>query len=485
MLIRQTLLYLPAQFFGPLFQFVSMIVWTHWLAPGEMGVYALATVSQEITYLLSLSWFSQYSLRYFPERGRDVERRRYLQSETSILLIASGLHFIAAALLAQMFAGEHSLSLLLASIFAYFITRTSNVHLSERARADQHIPAYTIVQTAGPVAGLVFGILFLETLGGGVTAVLFGYALAQLLASLATMVLIGFSLRPRWPDRAMLAPALRYGLPLIGVEALAWGADHAIRYLIEYRLGSESLGLLSVGWGLGLRTSAFAAMLVSAAAFPLASKMLIAGRREDALGQLRTNAAMLLSLMVPALVGLWCISPQLIELVIAEDYRAMTAQILPIALFVGGVRQMRLHITDQMFILDHAFRYSAIVNLIDIAISVVLISLGLAWGGIVMGAQGAMAGAVAATLASLLFAIYRSGFRYPFSETARILAAAAVMALILQSTGFPPGYGGLALAILLGALVYAVTMLLLFPKERRLVAAVAKTRMAGGGHLGE
>ncbi|MDB5652395.1 MAG: hypothetical protein JWQ94_8, partial [Tardiphaga sp.] len=29
MLLRQTILYLPAQIIGPLFQLVAMIVWTH------------------------------------------------------------------------------------------------------------------------------------------------------------------------------------------------------------------------------------------------------------------------------------------------------------------------------------------------------------------------------------------------------------------------------------------------------------------------
>jgi O-antigen/teichoic acid export membrane protein len=477
MLIKQTLLYLPAQFFGPLFQFLSVIVWTHWLAPEEMGIFALATVSAEITYLLSLSWFSAYGLRYFPETGQDEARASYLRAEITILLVAGLVHGIAAAWLAQIFESAHAPLTLSLAIGAYFLTRSLDVHLSERARADQHIAAYTILQTAGPVAGLVVGVVLLETMHDGVVSVLLGYAIPQFIAAVVAMRLIGVSFSPRWPDRGLLEPALRYGLPLLGTAALAWCADHAIRYIVEYRLGSASLGLLSVGWGLGLRTSAFAAMLVAAAAFPLASKMLIAGKREEALQQLRTNAALLLALQVPALVGLWCISDQLIGLVIAEEYRAMTAQILPIALIVGGARQARMHITDQMFILDHSFRYAAAVNLFDIALSVVAIFVGLSWHGVVGAAEGAVVGAVAATLLSLVIAVVRSGFRYPFSDVGRIAAAAAVMALVLKSIGFPPGYFGLVLAILVGASVYVVTMTLLFPSERRRVVAYARARL--------
>ena len=41
MLLKQTLLYLPAQIVGPAFQFMAVIVWTYWLTPEAYGVVAL------------------------------------------------------------------------------------------------------------------------------------------------------------------------------------------------------------------------------------------------------------------------------------------------------------------------------------------------------------------------------------------------------------------------------------------------------------
>ena len=43
MLIKHTLQYLPAQLLSPLAQLASMILWTHWLAPVEMGVFTLVS----------------------------------------------------------------------------------------------------------------------------------------------------------------------------------------------------------------------------------------------------------------------------------------------------------------------------------------------------------------------------------------------------------------------------------------------------------
>jgi O-antigen/teichoic acid export membrane protein len=48
MLLRQTILYLPAQFVGPLAQFVSVILWTYFLSPEELGAFALITAAQEL-----------------------------------------------------------------------------------------------------------------------------------------------------------------------------------------------------------------------------------------------------------------------------------------------------------------------------------------------------------------------------------------------------------------------------------------------------
>ncbi|MFX8708237.1 hypothetical protein ABTM42_20340, partial [Acinetobacter baumannii] len=64
MLFRQTLLYLPAQVLGPIFQLISAFAWTHFLAPAEMGSFALIGAAQEFAFTATLGWFSLYTIRY-------------------------------------------------------------------------------------------------------------------------------------------------------------------------------------------------------------------------------------------------------------------------------------------------------------------------------------------------------------------------------------------------------------------------------------
>lgn len=61
MLLRHTLLYLPAQFVGPLCQLIAMIVWTHLVDEPTLGVLTLVTATHELLQIGLLAWWSQYA----------------------------------------------------------------------------------------------------------------------------------------------------------------------------------------------------------------------------------------------------------------------------------------------------------------------------------------------------------------------------------------------------------------------------------------
>src|ERR1700751_5041621 len=86
MLLRHTLLYLPAQIVGPLFQLVAMIVWTHVVDEHTLGVITLVTASHELLQIPFLTWWSQYALRFFGRyQDRGAELRSY-RTENPVML---------------------------------------------------------------------------------------------------------------------------------------------------------------------------------------------------------------------------------------------------------------------------------------------------------------------------------------------------------------------------------------------------------------
>ncbi len=272
MLLRQTLLYMPASFLAPAAQFVSALAWTWWLGPADLGAFVLVSATQELAYLFALAWFSTYALRYMPGREDREAHARFLGTETTLMLLLVLPQVVAAWITVAVVDAADGTMTGVAIAAAYFVTRGLNMHYSERARAQAQIGAYTVLQTAGPVGGLLFGLAALETFGGGSLTLLAAYAAAQALGTAIALPMIGFSLKPARPDRQILKQAAAYGGPVLVLSVLGWAGENNLRYVVEHVSGPEAFGLLAVGWGIGRRCASVASMLVMAAAFPLASR---------------------------------------------------------------------------------------------------------------------------------------------------------------------------------------------------------------------
>lgn len=472
MLIRQTLLYLPAQLVAPLAQFASTIVWTWYLEPEEMGHFALVTATQEIAYLISLSWLSTYMLRFATAADAPDARARLLGTETAALLASMLPQALSAAACLMLFdlGGDPIVAGLL--VAAFFISRSANVHYADRARADTRVLAYTLLQCGGPVGGLALGLALMPTFGENALTLIGAYAAAQAVANLVAMPMIGISLNPLAADRGVLVKAFAYGGPMILLNSFAWLAENNFRYVVERAEGAAAFGLVAVGWGLGRRAASFAAMLVTAAAFPLAARLLNEGDRTSAIRQLRLNAAMLFGVLFPTVAGLALIGDILVDLVVAEPYRAATASVLAAATLGGALRFAHVHTTDQILVLDARFGYAALVDLVEIAATALLTAVGLHFWGLPGAVFGAAAGSAIAFAVSIGLAVRVAGFSFPVGETARIALATGAMALVLTVTPLPDeGVVGLIARVIAGALAYgAVAGLLFLPELRRRTA---------------
>jgi O-antigen/teichoic acid export membrane protein len=86
MLLRNTLLYLPAQIIGPLAQLISMIVWTHVIDEPTLGVVTLVTATHELLQIAFLTGWSQYALRFLDRHQENGEAERFYRTENAVLL---------------------------------------------------------------------------------------------------------------------------------------------------------------------------------------------------------------------------------------------------------------------------------------------------------------------------------------------------------------------------------------------------------------
>ncbi len=479
MLLKNTLRYLPAQLLSPLAQLVSMVLWTHWLTPQQMGVFTLVTVTQEVAYLVCLSWFSVYALRYLPPQEDRAATLRYLGCENAALLAGTlagaAVSVVTAWLLvdnsvAPGAGGQPNTLLAALSVAAYVCTRSASSHYAERARAQSAFLAYTSLQVCGPLLGLLFGWLALQHLPPDAWTLLLAYAAAQAVGLLLAWPLMGMYWRGVHADRQLLKAAATFGAPMLGLGLLGWLGENYIRYLVQWREGAAALGMMVVGWALGRRCASVASMLVATAAFPLAARLLNEGRRQEALQQLRLNAALMLAVLVPVTVGVELLGATLVKLTVAAEYQELTTDMLAISMFAAALRNLHMHVTDQLMVLDRQLGMCAKVDVVEIVLCAAASLLGLYVHGLHGAVFGQAFGSAVALLLSVHWARSRLGFIWPTVETLKVMAATAVMALALFLLQAPHTLEGLLLAVTVGALVYALSMAALFWTDvRRLV----------------
>jgi exopolysaccharide biosynthesis WecB/TagA/CpsF family protein len=475
MLIRQTLLYLPSQLIAPLLQFIAAVAWTHWMGAADYGVLSIAMAAQDLAFFVCLGWWSQSTLRYLGDAQGADARRSFVASESLVLIVASILQ--AGVALAAVAATDAAMTVSLAlSVAAFTITRSLATYLADRARAEGRIGLYTLSQLVGPALGFALAWLALTQWRASADAALWGFALAQALGVVAAAIPLGVGRAVTGASRGVIFRALAYGAPLIVAGALTWVSTNGVRLIVE-RLGTMAdVGLLSVGWGLGLRLSSVAALLFAAAAYPLALKAMRAGERGQAMAHLSLNGALLAGLLAPLAAGLFLIAPPVVELMVAAPYREATIAVLPAATLAGAVRNWRAHFVDQSFLVLAKTWHLMGLSAFEAAVVSIGCVVGMSRAGVAGAAWGACLGMIASTALSLAVASLRHGLRAPWRDMALIGLATAAMAgcVSLVPGDLRPVGLELAARIGVGAMVYPVALLALHAPLRRWLTAQAR-----------
>lgn len=478
MLIRQTLSYLPSQLLGPLMQFAAVIALTHYLSPADYGLTMLIFTSQELIFLATLSWWTFYMLRYGGSFTSDADRARFRATEASVLLGATLLQMAAALVLIYISTGGLSPRFVIAAA-AFVVTRSFLGFLSERARAEVRIRDFSFIQILAPFGGLCLSVLAMQFEGPRPGWVLAAFALVQGVVGLVIGWRMGVFARPGLPDRDILRASLKFGIVMILSGVLVWVSANLIRFVVQHMGGAEALGLLSVGWGLALRLAAMAGTLVTAAAYPMAVKAMMAGDVNGARHHISSNSALLMLVIAPAVAGLVAINEPMVKLLVAHEFQAMSIAILPAAILGAGIRNMRMHGWDQMYLLFEAQRPMLVMEVVEVVLVLVASIAGMHWGGVYGAVLANTAVAVLAAGVDYLYLRAKFGLHAPFGHYARIVLAALFMLGVLKAGGhlglaISPSWGGILLAALAGATLYALALALLFPRERAMVLAKLK-----------
>jgi O-antigen/teichoic acid export membrane protein len=464
-LLHSTFLYLPAQFIPPAVQFALTVSWTHLLDPASFGFVTFVIAAQEFAAYLGLSVWSLFVLR-FRLRFRGAAEARFREMDKRMAVSASAVQ-LALTPPILLLLGVPLRAPVVAATAAYLVTRMLLSHYGDWARAGHAIGAYTSGQLIGSLFGAGLSILFIRLFGSNPAAVLSALAFGQALALGVVAMQTGVRFGAGAFDREMFRDVSRFGAPSIVGGVVGWGAANIIRVLVQTMSGPVALGLISAGWGLGQRIAGVLAMLLTAAAFPLAVKYMENGDRRGALSQISLNGVLLLGVLAPTTVGAAALAQPMVNLLIAENFRESTSVILPIAICAASLRFLRIHVCDQAMILLERPEYSMIVSITETVMNVGLCAAGLHFGGLVGAALGMLLGTTLACVGAFLFCFLRLQLPAPTLWTApRIALACVVMSVGVRATPHADSALSLAIAICAGAVIYAAAIVVLFPEIR-------------------
>lgn len=474
MLLKKTLRTMPGQIAGPLAQMVAAVAFTHFLSPEELGVYALAWAAQELAYYGVLAWWSTYVQRHVLARDMDIARLN--AAETAVQGGAALIQTIVAVLGVWLVLDRAPTLGFLAGAALFTVTRNLGSHFAARARSEGADGAFTWLQLLGPGGGLLLGMAAAAWIAPTGEMLLFAYAVAQTLALIIALPFMRY--RPSRPrvDAAMLRASWAYGAPLIFANLFEWGANHGVRLVVAFDLGPDDVGLMTTAWWLGLRITAFVALLVTGATFFAAVTKLEQEGAPAARRQLADNGALLLALLAPATAGGALLAQPFATLMVAEPFRAATATLLPLALLSGALKAFREHSPEQAFLVFGHTRAAMLTALVEMVLTLMLCAIGLFTGGL----TGALIGCAVASLIggafSTVLAARLTGTMIRLADAAKIAAATALMSAVVWALPNTTNWPGFLIAVFAGAAVYGAASLALWRDQLPLRAA--RTRIS-------
>lgn len=463
MLLRQTILYLPAQVVGPLAQLLASLLWTYFLSPDQIGLFALTIAAQELVYSATLSWFTLYTVRHFNPQSDAADRKAFLETEAVLLAATAFVNALVMLALPLIITGAWDASLVAAAM-TYCVLRSFANHLADRARAASDAFAYSVLQVLWPVGGVVLGWIAVAFFAPTAAALVWAQALAQFVALMLVLWRLGVA-RRLVLSTSLVRVAFIYAGPLVAGSVFTWFANNGLRFVVAHFQGTAAVGLVTVGWGLGLRGAMFAAMLVTAAAFPLAVARAREGGMASGQRQLVENGVLLLAVIAPASAGLWAICTPLSHFIVAAPFREMTAEVLPWAVLAGAARNMRVHFCQQVFLLRNETVVAFATDVVDGTASMIGAVVGLLLAGLPGCLMGAAAGACAALAVSAVIGAMRHDFTFPLIDLMKIAGSALAMVVIVRALPVRPEFISLCTAIATGAVVYGAALAVLYPER--------------------
>ncbi len=460
---RQIFGYIPSNVVPAIVSVLMVYAYTRLLSPEAFGSYsyvfsAVLVLQTSLFYALPIA-----VMRFFPGADRDGRRGGLLKEAYLVFYGLSALIVLAGVVLEMLLPlpAEYRIAAWLAVPMLLF---RSLVQLNQAVnRSGNQMARYNTIECMHAVLGFGFGLAALYIVGHGPEAIILGLMLAALICSSIDVRLLTSPFRRNAGelDRAELVRLVEYAWPLVAVAATSVILQNSDRFLLGSLEGTGVLGIFAVAYNLVERPTTLICSSISTATFPLVVQVLENQGREAARLQAGRNGIALLLVTLPACAGLALTADYIAATLVGPEFRAGVAALLPIMSLTALARGIRAHF------IDHAFHLSGRpllmlwtygpATIANIALNLYAVPhygmMGAAWTA--LACQGSTV-VVGWFLGTSLFPVW-----LPIGQVIASVLAIVPMSIALVLVRFQLNWLGLFEAIALGAMIYAVTVIVL------------------------
>ena len=485
-LIKDLVKYLPAQIVPAIVGLATIIVVTRLFPPGDYGNYVLVMATATVVSMIAAVWLSGSLIRFFAAyelNNRLAEFYSLLLKLAVISVTTVSVIFLIVLFLAQGHISATLYSLMCIGLLISVATSFFTVLLS-LFRAKRQVSWYSLSTIWKSIAGLGLGILLVLVFHLGVEGLLWGILLSTVIALpfLAKFSLGKLSLNQGQVRSSMTWELAKYGMPLMLLNLSSWALGLSDRYILQFFRGSAEVGVYSASYAISEQSITLIVSLFALSSLPIGYEIWERRGEEASRDFVQKLTRYYLLLGLPAVVGLSTLARPIVDVFVAPEYfpgyTIMPLVALGVFLFgIGGRFAIGLGFHKRPDLLLFCFLGSALLN---IGLNFLLIPT-----------YGYMA-AAATTLVSyafyllLVILVSRRFFvwDFPYKSLAKAAAASAIMGAVVYPIGnaLPStALVNLIVAIVVGLVVYALTLFLLREPQKEEIEALRalKVRILG------
>ncbi len=392
MMFRQISAYMIANAVSALFGFVSVVLFTRMLSPHEYGIYVVGTGVAGVISTLLFGWIKFSVLRFDSEGGSKDVRTTALFAYAGLMLLSP------LVILATWLFAEDSSTYVVPAVFVAFMVGLFEF-VQEVFRSRQQTGAYMWSVILRAVLTVVFSAVLVMVFGMGGQGLLVSVACSYLV----TLLVYAPSIwrRPCHPfDTGLMKAMMRFGLPMTASSFIFVLHTVLDRMIIITYIGETAAGVYGAAADLVRQIILFPGVAIGSATIPVAIRLLAQDGHTAANRHLMETAEVLLTVLMPMVVGLALVAPGFASLILGPEFRDAAANLIPILVFAWLFRSISYQFVHVSFQLAKKPSLMGAQGMIILAINiigmVVLVPrfqlVGAAWALLISEIGGVIAG---------------------------------------------------------------------------------------------